>query len=188
MKYFSSDWHLGHTNIIKYCQRPFIGAEEMDAAIFKNFFNTVKAGDEFYYLGDLSFHFESVARTITLLHGAGIKTTILVGNHDNWHNGLRQLARTFEIELVHGFLDLNIDGQLVTLCHYAMMSYYKSHFNAWLLYGHHHSNVSKIVEGKKMNVGVDQNNFLPVSWDQVKAYMKTRPDNWDLIHDLEKRF
>ena len=28
MWYFSADWHLDHTNIIKYCKRPFLTREE----------------------------------------------------------------------------------------------------------------------------------------------------------------
>ena len=190
MNWFSSDWHLSHSNIIKYCHRPFANAQEMDAIILKNFFDTVKPGDRFFYLGDLSFRTDTIKRVLTSLVGSNIKSVFLVGNHDNYNNDVRQVARFANIEIVDGFLDINIEGQAVTLCHYPMQSFYKSHFGAWGLYGHHHSNVSQIITGKRMNVGVDQNNFLPVSWDQVKEYMKNRPDNWDTIHETDghKRF
>ncbi len=190
MNWFSSDWHLDHTAIIKYCHRPFANAEEMNALILKNFFDTVKSGDRFFYLGDLSFHKEVIERFINSLGGIGIKSVFLVGNHDNFSGGIRQLAKSFGIEIIDGFLDINIDGQPLTLCHYPMTSFYKSHFGAWQLHGHHHTDVSQIVTGKKMNVGVDLHNFLPISWDKIKAYMAKRSENWDTIHESDghKRF
>lgn len=188
--YFSSDFHLDHARIIQYCHRPFTNAEEMNAVILKNFFDTVKPGDKFFYLGDLSFRTEVIQRVITSIGGSGIKSVFLVGNHDNFNGSLRQLAKSFGIEIIDGFLNINIEGQAITLCHYPMQSFYKSHFGAWSLYGHHHSDVNQVITGKRMNVGVDQNNFFPVSYTQVKEYMKKRPENWDTIHstDEHKRF
>src|SRR5208337_3100756 len=155
MTFFSSDFHLGHTNIIKYCHRPFANSQEMDATILKNFFDIVKPGDRFFYLGDLSFHTDTIKRVLNSLAGTNIKSVFLVGNHDNYNNDVRQVAKSAGIEIVDGFLNINIEGQAITLCHYAMQSFYKSHFGAWSLYGHHHSDVNQVVTGKRMNVGVD---------------------------------
>ena len=33
--FFTADEHYGHTNIIKYCDRPFASVEEMDAEIIQ---------------------------------------------------------------------------------------------------------------------------------------------------------
>ena len=53
--WFSSDYHLGHANIIKYCERPFVDVEEMSATIIKNHNQRVKKEDTVFFLGDFCF-------------------------------------------------------------------------------------------------------------------------------------
>jgi calcineurin-like phosphoesterase family protein len=50
--WFTADFHLGHSNIIRYCNRPFPDTAEMDEAIIARLNASVKAEDELYYLGD----------------------------------------------------------------------------------------------------------------------------------------
>ena len=50
--WFTSDFHLGHRNIIRYCGRPFASVEEMDAAILANLNKLVDADDVLHFLGD----------------------------------------------------------------------------------------------------------------------------------------
>ena len=50
--WFTSDFHFGHFNIIRYCNRPFESTEEMDAHIADRMNAHVKQNDTLYFLGD----------------------------------------------------------------------------------------------------------------------------------------
>lgn len=44
--------HLGHADIIRYCNRPFSTVEEMDQAILERLNASVKTNDILHFLGD----------------------------------------------------------------------------------------------------------------------------------------
>jgi calcineurin-like phosphoesterase family protein len=88
------------------------------------------------------------------------------------------------IERSFGYLDIEIENKKVTLCHYPMKTWNCSHWGSWHLYGHHHHKTD--FGGKTMNVSLDANDMMPVSWEEVKEFMKNREDNWDMIYK-EKR-
>ncbi len=54
-KHFTSDFHLSHTGVIKFSDRPFKDIVEMDDLIIKNVISPLKEGDDLYFLGDLSW-------------------------------------------------------------------------------------------------------------------------------------
>ena len=53
--FFISDTHFGHTNIIKYCNRPFNNTDEMDTALIKNWNAKVPKDGIVYHLGDFAW-------------------------------------------------------------------------------------------------------------------------------------
>jgi calcineurin-like phosphoesterase family protein len=46
--WFTADFHLGHQNIIRYCNRPFHSTGEMDEAILANLNSLVRQDDVLY--------------------------------------------------------------------------------------------------------------------------------------------
>lgn len=50
--FFTSDTHFNHTNIIKYCQRPFRDIYEMNETLIANWNNVVAPDDIVFHLGD----------------------------------------------------------------------------------------------------------------------------------------
>ena len=82
MKIFAiADTHFGHENIIKYCNRPFKNAYEMDKTLIKNWNETVSNDDVVLHLGDFCLSSKERAREICrVLNG---KKILIMGNHDN---------------------------------------------------------------------------------------------------------
>jgi calcineurin-like phosphoesterase family protein len=79
--YIWSDLHLGHGNVIKYCDRPFTDVTEMNTALLQAWKSTVKNGDTIINLGDVSLKLskEYLATIIQRLPGYKI---LVMGNHD----------------------------------------------------------------------------------------------------------
>lgn len=164
--WFTADQHYGHTKIIKYCDRPFADVKEMDEVLIANHNEVVGARDIVIHAGD--FTLGSDNSYISRLNGEHV---FVRGCHDKWMNG------AFPVTLQ--MWEKKIHGQLIVLCHYAMRTWKKSHWNSWQLHGHSHGKLSPI--GKQHDIGVDNNNFYPVSFDEIQSIMDWRPDNPNLI-------
>src|SRR6267378_3562203 len=79
--WFTADFHLGHKNIIRYCNRPFEAVEEMNHTILERLNACVKANDILYFLGD--FCMGPKARAAELRKQIRCKKIFGVpGNHD----------------------------------------------------------------------------------------------------------
>jgi calcineurin-like phosphoesterase family protein len=63
----TADFHFGHSNIIRYCNRPFRSVEEMDQTILDRLNASVKANDILY------FHTWPARRDLSLRH-AGLES------------------------------------------------------------------------------------------------------------------
>ena len=89
--WITADWHFGHNNIIKYCNRPFANTTEMNNTIIKNYNKVVGKNDLVYVLGDVSFlNTVSTAEIIKSLNGFKI---LIKGNHDHKTNsGYRKMG------------------------------------------------------------------------------------------------
>ncbi len=80
MIYFIADTHFNHSNIIKYCNRPFNNTYEMNEYIIEKWNSVVKNDDTVYHLGDVRFgSLQEVKNLVERLNGTKI---LLKGNHD----------------------------------------------------------------------------------------------------------
>ena len=52
-KFYISDLHLGHKNILAFDNRPFFSLEEMTETIISNWNSVVSKNDSVYVLGDM---------------------------------------------------------------------------------------------------------------------------------------
>ncbi len=154
MIYFTSDLHLGHKNIINYCERPFNDVHEMNKTILDNINKVVGFDDELYILGDFCFKskkpIEYRSRIICQ------KVHIILGNHDKEKDYFNQEESGFlSINYVKEIIYCN---QRIYLSHYAHRVWPASHKGSWMLYGHTHSkfNHEDVASNRKtLDVGVD---------------------------------
>jgi len=174
MIWFSADYHLSHKNILKYTGRPFEDIQEMDTILTKNLEQKISNGDVLYYLGDLTFNEQKAKSFLEKLKN--IEIHFIIGNHDR--TDVIRIAKEY-CESVSYIKDIEIEGQAITLCHYAMRVWNKSHYNAWQLYGHSHGKLSPV--GKQYDVGVDNNDFYPISFNNLMKIMKESHNNFNYI-------
>lgn len=171
MVYFIADMHLGHANILKHCNRPFSSVEEMDETLIENWNSRVTDRDDVWIIGDFAFR-TAVSAEVYLKNLKGHKH-LVKGNHDHtWMKGF-DVRRYFES--VNEIAELRLDGKHIVMCHYPMMSWNKSHYGSYLIYGHIHDDTSLWFwpmirdNGHMLNAGVDVNGFCPVTFDELVA-------------------
>lgn len=168
MYFFTADEHYSHPRIIEYCNRPFSSVIEMDEEIIKRHNEVVKDNDIVIHGGDFTLR-SSYVEAIEYRNQLKGDHIFIRGSHDKWLNNTK----------CHDIWQKMIEDQYVVVCHYAMRVWPRSHYNSWQLYGHSHGKLEPV--GKQWDSGVDNNQFYPVSFDQVKEIMKDRPDNFNLV-------
>ncbi len=169
MYFFTADEHYYHSNIIKYCDRPFGDVEKMNEELIKNSNSVVKKGDAVIHAGDFTLlknRGKIQEHLIDRLNGTHI---FLKGSHDYWMPGNKSIQ----------IWERMIDGHYLVVCHYAMHAWARSHYNSWHLYAHSHKDLK--LSGKRHCISVENTNFFPLSFDQVKEIMEERSDNPDFI-------
>lgn len=168
MYWFTADQHFGHANVIKYNNRPFKTVGDMDAELIRRFNSKVGKGDCTVHAGDFCWkkNHKEAQVYIKQLNGTHI---FVKGSHDRWCNDKAPFMWR-----------RMIDGQFIVVCHYAMRVWERSHYNSWHLYAHSHGRLPP--QGKSWDVGVDNNNYYPISFEELKKIMLDRPDNFNYIN------
>jgi calcineurin-like phosphoesterase family protein len=162
---FTADTHFGHANIIRYCQRPFRDANHMNEVLIARWNAVVKPTDTVYHLGD--FGTGPVVRLVRPRLNGTIR--LILGNHDK--------IRLEEADLFKGIDHLklvDVGGQRVVLCHYAMRTWQFQSKRAWQLYGHSHGNLPDDPSLLSLDVGVDCWDYTPVAMHQLHAAMNKK--------------
>ena len=183
MKYFTSDWHLGHKNIIKYSNRPFATVNEMDDTIIENMISLLKKDDELYYLGDLYWDKHSFWKFYNHFPKNECKFYWVIGNHDRHQISYHQQKHHFTE--IRDIIETKIQDHHVVCCHYPMTTWNRSHHGAWHLFGHHHvashgtAELDQHITGKMFNVNCEFNNYKPYSENKIIKIMQKKPQNWD---------
>jgi len=166
--FFTSDTHFGHTNIIKYCDRPFNTTNEMDETLIRNWNSVVPQDGLVFHLGDFAFGDPAVYRP--RLNG---DIRFIIGNHDRdseayYYNAPKDAKPFLSYEDVRMVV---INGQAIWLSHYAHRVWPKQGRKSWHLYGHSHNNLPDDKHSLSFDVGVDAHGFKPISFKEVAHIM-----------------
>ncbi len=164
--WFTGDTHFGHTNIIKYCKRPFDTVEEMDEALIINWNARVGQYEHIYHIGDFSFRGEETAqRTFDRLNG--IKH-LIIGNHDKYSVNIEGW------KWIKHYHELRLNKKTIILFHYAMRTWRSAHKGNWALYGHSHGNLPDDPHALSIDVGVDCHDYAPISFEEIYRIMNRK--------------
>lgn len=170
--FFTSDTHFGHANIIRFCSRPFQNVEEMNEVLIENWNKVVSKDDTVFHLGDFAFGGSSVWNSIIPRLNGHIN--LIIGNHDR--KNLRQGYMSY-FDMVVPQLQIEIEDTSIYLNHYPFLCYGGSYRGVWQLFGHVHSGPGadgldisrlRVLLPTQYDVGVDNNNFTPISYREVK--------------------
>jgi len=173
MKFYISDTHLGHENIIRLSGRPFKSIAEMDKTLIENWNSAVKSSDDVYIVGDLIHRANNPENYLKRLNGI---LHLVKGNHDKFIKN-RALLKYFDSVDDIKFVQ---DGEnQVVLFHYPMAEWPGYYRNSIHLYGHIHNNeneASKIMGSLKncYNVGADMPymGFTPRTLEYIQKNCK----------------
>ena len=131
MKYYISDYHLGHFNALNFDDRPFSTVEEQTETIVDKWNNFITARDDVYLLGDIFWNNELLVPVLERLAG---RKHLILGNHDRVTNSYKYFF--YSIDTMLKIKDMGI---YVTLCHYPI-AHWEGADCGWIhLYGHIHA-------------------------------------------------
>lgn len=198
-KLYISDNHFGHTNIIRYTNRPFSHVDEMDRVMMDKLREAEASGGALYHLGDFSF---KISRVVARFGGFEHpeRHVLLPGNHD-------RVRKERELQAAHQFfgtvaghekmwrdntlvVEDEVDGKVfkVLLSHMPQKDLRGCDVN---LYGHTHNTAQKDPPRFKdehpwlaaglpthFNVCVEHLNYQPRS---LKEIFRMRQDGFALL-------
>ena len=171
--FFTSDIHFGQEGLHRFNNRPLA---ETDNYIIQYWNNEVPKDGLVFVLGDIGeIPDESIIEKFNQLNGTKI---LIRGNHDAFYKEdtlmcvFSDIHDLYEIKI---FDEEEFKYQEIVLCHYPMFDWNNFFEGSWQLFGHLHTRNLPEFETLKTklfpqqyDVGVDANNYQPISYHQVK--------------------
>jgi calcineurin-like phosphoesterase family protein len=157
--FFTADTHFGDHRTINIHKRPFATVAEMDRTMIEHWNAMVAPGDVVWHLGDFARTADKVSDILRQLNGT---KHLVRGNNDS-----DDVARAPEWESVSHYVELELDGRLLVLCHYPFRSWNGQHRGSIDLHGHSHGRLKP--QARQFDVGVDPRGFAPVTLERLLA-------------------
>jgi calcineurin-like phosphoesterase family protein len=167
--FITSDEPYNHTFIMKVKNRPFRDVYEMQEAMIER--HNKKVPDSPNYLtihaGDMFWRTMEVEECMTILNRLHGRHALVWGNHDDVIQENKELADMFD--WTRDIHQLHFNKHKLTICHYAMRVWPKSHQGHWMVYGHSHQELPP--QGLSFDIGVEGHNYEPWSLEEIESKM-----------------
>lgn len=174
--YFTSDEHYDHKNIIQFCKRPYFrnDVEQMKNALISNHNEVVNQTDDVWHLGDMFWRTLEVRSAIDIMNRLNGRHFYVHGNHDEIFESpcLRSCFEEIHVRTIIKQEGGPKNG--IVLDHFAGRVWHHSDKGSWQLYGHTHSAMPEIDPLLSFDVGVDAQNYYPISLTQVAEKMEQK--------------
>ncbi len=181
--YYISDLHLGHTNCLRFDDRPYTDVDEMAKDIIVRWNSKVRDDDQVYLLGDVAYKdIGSVYEVLEKLRG---HIHLVIGNHDPSRVMKNERAmRCFES--VDWIMNIKDEGRNVCLCHFPIICWDKKHRDSYHVYGHVHTRVNEdtiymMKQERAFNAGCMLNNYEPCTLEELAENTRKRNEELGII-------
>lgn len=185
MDHFVGDTHIDHSNILRYCNRPFQNVAEMNAVLINNINRAVKKDDTLYHVGDFCFARKNLDKIREFRDQINCKNIILImGNHDPYKFGKPDKFLYSVFSDVRELVQINSGNTKITLCHYALRVWNSSHHGAYHFFGHSHGTLPDDPNALSIDIGVDATAFRIAS---VHHSVVNESNKFDLLQPNDYR-
>ena len=160
-RWFISDTHFSHANIIGYTGRPFPSVSEMNKKLMENWNALVEPQDMVFFLGDFGLGTSDfLSGLCSQLHGQKI---CIRGNHDGTPAKMHKIG--FSIVLESAFIKIGLHQvELVHIPDYPAPPHFQLH-------GHvHEKRPNKLID-RQLNLSVEVWDYKPVSEKTIVALL-----------------
>ena len=194
--WITSDTHYSHKNICRgvtnwrtkdgkipiESTRDFNTIEDMNSVIVDNINSKIGPDDTLIHLGDFSFGgFDKIGQFLDRLVCNNIH--LVLGNHDHHIKNNRENIHDRFLS-IQNYLEVNIGGADFVLSHYPLCSWNQLSKGAIQLHGHVHLPTNKKWgNGKRLDVGVDGNNYQPYKLTEIVHMMDRREVRSEITND-----
>lgn len=183
--FVTSDTHFFHTNIIKYCDRPWDSVDSMNAGLVENWNNVVGKDDTVYHLGDIAMGGKKRADELyEILNSLNGNIRVVKGNHDDYVLNTKCVER---FDWVKDYYELKYHSSFhgkkkIIMSHYPFYTWNaagrvnkKGEPTTIALHGHCHGGIDKKnLNTTRMDVGVDSNGYTPIWIENIVEIMNHR--------------
>ncbi|AIQ93723.1 metallophosphoesterase [Methylobacterium sp. XJLW] len=164
--FFTGDTHFGDPRALRFDHRPYPDLEAHDAGLVAAWNAAVSPGDTVWHLGDFALG-PSGDRIREILAGLNGEKHLIVGNND----GPDTLGAPGWTSVRH-YAEIEVEGRMVVLCHYAFRTWNGMSRGALNLHGHSHGKLKPMP--KQYDVGVDPMGAAPVPLSAILASRRRR--------------